>query len=155
MADIFYTGIWNSTEMSSFCTSLNTGSVSVVLDFGWKMDTGLKQKHRLFCNFSLTLLTTYFYVIDISFDKMHFTYIWVNISRFKMIITSGYIEDMKITQEPLKKSAIYRSWYLLGRSSICQNSLKLNTCLDLSSLRDSDYSQQRFYSKRLFVYGFV
>ena len=37
---------------------------------------------------------------------MHFTCIWVNLSRFKTIITSGYIEDMKITQELLKKSAI-------------------------------------------------
>ena len=72
-----------------------------------------------------------------------------------MIITSGYIEDMKITQELLKKSAICRSQYLLDRSSICRDSLKLDTCLDLSSLQDSDYSQQRFYSKRLFVYGFV
>ena len=72
-----------------------------------------------------------------------------------MIITSGYIEDMKITQELLMKSAICRSRYLFNRSSICRDSLKLNTCLDLSSLRDSDYSQQCFYSKRLFVYGFV
>ena len=72
-----------------------------------------------------------------------------------MIITSGYVEDMKITQELLKKNAICRYWYLLDKSSICQDSLKLNTCLDLSSLRDSDYSQQRFYSKRLFAYGFV
>ena len=72
-----------------------------------------------------------------------------------MIITSGYVEDMKISQELLKKNTICRSRYLLDKSSICQDSLKLNTCLDLSSLRDSDYSQQRFYSKRLFVYGFV
>ena len=86
---------------------------------------------------------------------MYFTCIWVNLSRFKMIITSGYVEDMKITQELLKKNAICRSRYLLDKSSICQDSLKLNTCLNLSSLRDSDYSQQRFYSKRLFVYGFV
>ena len=33
-----------------------------------------------------------------------------------MIITSGYIEDMEITQELLKKSAIYRSRYLLNKS---------------------------------------
>ena len=72
-----------------------------------------------------------------------------------MIITSGKIEDMKITQELLKKSTIYRSRYLLDRSSICRDSLNLNRYLDLSSLQDSDYSQQRFYSKRLFVYGFV
>ena len=70
-----------------------------------------------------------------------------------MIITSGYIEDMKITQELLKKSAIYRSRYLIDRSSICWDSLKLDRCLNLSSLRDLDYSQQRFYSKRLFIYG--
>ena len=86
---------------------------------------------------------------------MYFTCIWVNLSRFKMIITSGYVEDMKISQELLKKNTICRSRYLLDKSSICQDSLKLNTCLDLSSLRDSDYSQQRFYSKRLFVYGFI
>ena len=72
-----------------------------------------------------------------------------------MIITSSYIESMKITQELLEKSAICRSQFLLNRSSICQDLLKLDTCLDLSSLRDSDYSQQRFYSKRLFVYGLV
>ena len=50
------------------------------------------------------LLMTYFYVIGIFFDKMHFTCIWVNLSSFKMIITSGYIENMKITQELLKKN---------------------------------------------------
>ena len=61
---------------------------------------------------------------------------------------------MKITQELLKKSAIYRSQYLLNRSSIYRDSLKLDRCLDLWSLWDSDYSQQRFYSKRLFGYGF-
>ena len=36
-----------------------------------------------------TMLRTYVYVIDISFDKMHFTCIWVNLSKFKIIITSG------------------------------------------------------------------
>ena len=50
------------------------------------------------------LLGSYFYVIDISYDKTHVTCIWINSSRFKMIITSGYIEDIKITQELLKKS---------------------------------------------------
>ena len=54
---------------------------------------------------SFLMLKTYFYAIDISFDKTNFTCIWVNLSRFKMIIISGYIEDMKITQELLKKSA--------------------------------------------------
>ena len=72
-----------------------------------------------------------------------------------MIITNGYIEDMKITQELLKISAICKSRYLLNKSSICQDSLKLDTCLDLLSLRDLDYSQQHFYSKRLFVYEFI
>ena len=57
---------------------------------------------------SQPLLRIYFYVIGISFGKTHFTYIWINLSRFKMIITSGYIEDMKITQELLNKSAICR-----------------------------------------------
>ena len=105
------------------------------------------------CTF--VMLRTYFYVIGIFFDKMHFTYICVNLSRLKMIFTGGYIEDMKITQELLKKSAICRSRYLLNRSSICQDSLKLDTCLDLSSLQNSDYSQQHFYSKKLFDYEFV
>ena len=58
-----------------------------------------------------------------------------------MIITSDYIEDMKITQELLKKSVICRSRYLLDRSSICQDSLKFDICLDLSSLRDLNYNQ--------------
>ena len=35
------------------------------------------------------LLKTHFYVIGISFDKTHFTCIWVNLRRFKMIIISG------------------------------------------------------------------
>ena len=108
------------------------------------------------CTF--VMLWTYFYVIGIFFDKTHFTYIWVNLSRFKMIITSSYIKDMKIIQELLKKSVICRSRYLLDRSSICRDSLKLDTCLDLSSLWDSSYSQQRFYSKKaicLWVCRFV
>ena len=50
-----------------------------------------------------------------------------------MIITSGYIEDIKITQELLEKNAFYKSQYLLDRSSICQDSLNLDTCLDLST----------------------
>ena len=71
-----------------------------------------------------------------------------------MIVASDYIEDMKVTQKLLKKSAIRRSRYLLDRSSIYRDSLKLDTCLDLSSLWDLDYSQQHFYSKILFVYEF-
>ena len=35
------------------------------------------------------MLRTYFYVIGISFDKTHFTCIWVSLRRLKMIITSG------------------------------------------------------------------
>ena len=50
------------------------------------------------------LLGSYFYVIVISYDKTHFTCIWINSSRSKMIVTSCYIEDMKITQELLKKA---------------------------------------------------
>ena len=50
------------------------------------------------------VLGSYFYVIGISYNKTHFICIWVNISRFKMIITSGYIEDMKISQELLMKN---------------------------------------------------
>ena len=54
--------------------------------------------------FIRNLLDSYFYIIFISYDKAHFTCIWVNLNRFKMIITSGYIEDMTITQELLKKN---------------------------------------------------
>ena len=62
---------------------------------------------------------TYFYVIEKSFNKTNFICIWVNLSRFMMIITSGYIKNMKITQKLFKKSAICRSQYLLDRSLIC------------------------------------
>ena len=103
----------------------------------------------------LIVLRKYFYVIGISFNKMYFICIWINLSMFKMIITSGYIENVNIIQELFKKSVICKSRYLLDKSSICRDSLKLNTCLDLSSLRDSNYSQQCFYSKKLFVYEFV
>ena len=59
-----------------------------------------------------------------------------------MIITSGYIEDMKITEELLKKSAICRSRYLLDRNSICQDSLKLDPCLDqMLSLQKSAFDR--------------
>ena len=47
------------------------------------------------------LLGSYFYVIDIFYDKMHFICIWVNLSGFKIIITSGYIKDSKNTPEKL------------------------------------------------------
>ena len=57
-ADIFRTSVWNGTKMTSFHTGLNissTGSVSTVPaeipDFGWKMDTGPKQKRKFFVIF--------------------------------------------------------------------------------------------------------
>ena len=65
----------------------------------------------------LIVLRKYFYVIDISFNKMYFICIWINLSMFKMIITNGYIEDVKITQELLKKSIICKSRYLIDKSS--------------------------------------
>ena len=34
---------------------------------------------------------------------MHFTCIWVNLSGFKIIITNGYIEDMKNTKKIAQK----------------------------------------------------
>ena len=40
-------------------------------------------------NLVMLLLGTYFYVNGISFEKTHFICIWVNLSRFKMIIISG------------------------------------------------------------------
>ena len=57
-----------------------------------KLDTAfeiLEHLHQVKINLPLLhVLGTYFYVIGISFDKTHFTCIWVNLSRFKMIITS-------------------------------------------------------------------
>ena len=50
------------------------------------LKVGLLMEHDL--RKSLTMLRTYFYVIDISFDKTHFICVWVNLSKFKMIITS-------------------------------------------------------------------
>ena len=72
-----------------------------------------------------------------------------------MIITSGYIEDMMITQELLKKSWIYKSLYLIDtcRSiKIYWSSILVSIPLDLSSLWDFWYSLQRFNSKRLFFF---
>ena len=56
------------------------------------------------CKLLKFLLGSYFYVIGITYEKMYFTCTWINSSRSKMIVTSGYIEDMKITQELLKKA---------------------------------------------------
>ena len=75
------------------------------------------------------MLGSYLYVIGISYDKTHFTYIYVNSSRSKMIITSDYIENMKITQELLKKSWICKSRYHINTYP---DLLKLDTCLDTS-----------------------
>ena len=43
------------------------------------------------------ILCLYFYIINISYDKTYFTCILINQSRLKIIITSDYIENMKIT----------------------------------------------------------
>ena len=43
------------------------------------------------------ILCLYFYIINISYDKTYFTCILINLSRLKIIITSDYIENMKIT----------------------------------------------------------
>ena len=45
----------------------------------------------------LYILCLYFYIINISYDKIYFTCILINLSRLKTIITSDYIENMKIT----------------------------------------------------------
>ena len=37
----------------------------------------------------------------ISYDKTDFTYIWIDLNGFKIIITSGFIEDVKPTQEAI------------------------------------------------------
>ena len=54
------------------------------------------------------MLKSYFYVIGISYDKTYFICIWIDLSEFKMIISSGlfiylflFIEDMQITQETI------------------------------------------------------
>ena len=57
-------------------------------------------------DYLIKLARLYFYVIGISYNKSHFTCIWVVLSRFKNIIswvcwkdiTSGTIEDMKTAQ---------------------------------------------------------
>ena len=50
------------------------------------------RKHKSTLFYTTILLGTYFYVIGISFDKTHFICIWVNLSRFKMIITSANLQ---------------------------------------------------------------
>jgi len=72
------------------------------------------------------LLGLYFYVIGILYDKTHFTYIWVNLSGFKMIITNGYIEDMKNTQEKLN----------------LQVSIRIPILIDLSKFNEARYLSQ-------------
>ena len=61
---------------------------------------------------------------------MHFTCIWVNLSRFKMIITSGCIEDIN-TQEKLNLQVLIPPRYL----SIYQDLIKLDTSRSVK-LRD-------------------
>ena len=78
------------------------------------------------------LLGSYFYVIGISYDKMHFTCIWVNLSGFKMIITSGYIEDMKNTQETAQEKLNLQVLIRILYMSIYRDFMKLDTCLDTS-----------------------
>ena len=46
----------------------------------------------------------YILCIGISYDKTHITCNWVDLSGFKIIMTSGFIEDIKIAQELLKKN---------------------------------------------------
>ena len=61
----------------------------------------------------LNFLGSYFLCIGISYKKTHFTSNWADLSGFKIIMTSGFIEDIKIAQELLKKSWICKSRYLL------------------------------------------
>ena len=61
---------------------------------------------------------------------MHFTCIWVNLCRFKMIITSGCIEDIN-TQEKLNLQVLIPPRYL----SIYQDLIKLDTSRSVK-LRD-------------------
>ena len=49
------------------------------------------------------MLGTYFYIIDISFDKTHFTYIWVNL----ICDLCGEIEKSTIMQMQMSKKANY------------------------------------------------
>ena len=60
-------------------------------DQGPERETKVQEIHavQIAKRCELPMLGTYFYVIGISFDKTHVICIWVNLSRFKMIITSG------------------------------------------------------------------
>ena len=77
------------------------------------------------------LLGLYFYVIGILYDKTHFTYIWINLSGFKMIITNGYIEDMKNTQEATQEKLNLQVSIRISLL-IYRNLMKLNTYLNTS-----------------------
>ena len=45
-----------------------------------------------------------FLYADIFYDKTCFTCNWVDLNSFKNIMTSGFIEDMKITQEIVQEN---------------------------------------------------
>ena len=74
--------------------------------------------------FTRNLLGSYFYVIDISYDKTHCTYIWVDLSGFKMIISSGffiywrhvsYLRNNIRKVETVVGSSAYDEWFLNGK----------------------------------------
>ena len=52
----------------------------------------------------LNLLGSYFLCIDISYDKTQFTCNLIDLSELKIIVTSEFVEDIKITHELFKKS---------------------------------------------------
>ena len=56
----------------------------------WKIEEEEEERPSM-TRVSSRMLGTYFYVIGISFNKMHFTCIWINLWRFNMIITIGWI----------------------------------------------------------------
>ena len=50
------------------------------------------------------MLGSYFLCIDISYEKTQFTCDLIDLSELKIIVTSEFVEDIKITHELFKKS---------------------------------------------------
>ena len=72
---------------------------------------------------NFVFLESYFYVTNIFYDKTYFTCNWVDLSSFKNIMTSGFIEDMKITQETVQE----KLKQVVSTPLIYQDLINLNT----------------------------
>ena len=82
----------------------------------------------------------------------------ITLDIYKAYFRGRHIREYKenICKRWLMPYSLWKKLLRLCALGFCnQVTLKLDTCLDLSSLRDLVYGQQCFYSKRLFVYGFV